>query len=146
VPANALLAALEAAPSGTWLRVNTNQFQDVWTPVAQRPAHRLHEPGEDHPRVEFVWIRTVTSSCSGGGRANFSGNEVYRFDVRSGLWRRASLPSSVWNPLGDGQYFAVDSRRTGVIARMTRNSCPRSIGSSFGGAVQRQASSCSRTA
>jgi hypothetical protein len=55
----------------------------------------------------------------GGGHANYSGNEVYRFDARSGLWQRASLPSDVWNPLGDSQYFAVDGPRNAPTSSHT---------------------------
>jgi len=121
-PANALLASLQAAPSGSWLRVNANQFQDVWTPVDQRPS----TPGYMNPaKIIHAWSSMAWDPNRdqlvfwGGGHANYSGNEVYRFDVRSGLWQRASLPSDVDNPLGDSQYFAVDGPRNAPTSSHT---------------------------
>jgi hypothetical protein len=55
----------------------------------------------------------------GGGHANYSGNEVYRFDSHSGRWERASLPSQVAAPLGDSQYFAIDGAFNAPIAAHT---------------------------
>jgi Ca2+-binding RTX toxin-like protein len=111
---NVLLTALQAAPSGSWLRVNANQFQDVWTPVDQRPA----TPGYQNPaKVIHAWSSMAWDPNRdrlvfwGGGHANYSGNEVYVFEARTGRWRRQSLPSDVWEPLADSQFFAVDGPR-----------------------------------
>jgi Ca2+-binding RTX toxin-like protein len=119
---NALLSALEAAPAGSWLRVNVNRFDDVWTPVGQRP----NTPGYLNPaKVIHAWSSMAWDSKRdrlifwGGGHANYSGNEVYAFDVRSGRWRRESLPSDVWAPLGDSQFFAVDGPRNAPTSSHT---------------------------
>ncbi len=82
---------------GSWLRVNQNRFQDVWTPTAQRSS-----PGAGSPRY-------VISAWSGGGYDNntgdfyvwggdngtYSGNEVYRWTAASLNWERLSLPSAI---------------------------------------------------
>ncbi len=119
---NALLTALEAAPAGSWLRVNVNRFDDVWTPVDQRP----NTPGYLNPaKVIHAWSSMAWDSSRdrlifwGGGHANYSGNEVYTFDVRSARWRRESLPSDVWEPLGDSQFFAVDGPRNAPTSSHT---------------------------
>jgi hypothetical protein len=39
--------------------------------------------------------------------------------VRSGRWRRESLPSEVWEPLGDSQFFAVDGPRNAPTSSHT---------------------------
>ena len=114
--------AISAAPEGSWLKVNQNRFSDVWTPAAQRPtalgftnpAKIIHAWGSmawDSNRRQLIFW--------GGGHANYSGNEVYRFDTHSGLWERASLPSQVVAPLGDKQYFAVDGAFNAPIAAHT---------------------------
>lgn len=119
---NALLTALESAPAGSWLRINMNRFEDVWTPVDQRP----HTPGYLNPaKVIHAWSSMAWDSNRdrlvfwGGGHANYSGNEVYAFDVRSARWRRESLPSDVWEPLGDSQFFAVDGPRNAPTSSHT---------------------------
>jgi hypothetical protein len=121
-PADAFLTALQAAVAGSWLRINENQFQDVWTPLEQRPS----TPAYENPaKVIHAWSSMAWDPNRrqlvfwGGGHANYSGNEVYRFDVRSGLWSRASLPSEVRNPLGDNQYFAVDGPRNAPTSAHT---------------------------
>ena len=35
-PGDALYDRIAAAPEGSWLKVNANRYEDVWTPVAQR--------------------------------------------------------------------------------------------------------------
>ena len=109
-----LMTLLAAAPEGSWVRLNRNRFSDVWVPAEQRPK----TPGYMNPaKVVFAWGSMAWDPNRaqlifwGGGHANYSGNEVYRFDARSGLWARASLPSDVTNPLGDNQFFAVDGPR-----------------------------------
>jgi len=106
-----LFRALEEMPEGSWRRVNRNRFQDVWVP----PAQRVNTPSFSEPsQVIHAWSSMAWDPNRrhlifwGGGHANYSGNEVYRFDANSMLWERASLPSDMHAPLGDGQYFAVD--------------------------------------
>jgi Ca2+-binding RTX toxin-like protein len=119
--ADALRAVLEIAPAGSWLRVNRNLFSDVWAPLAQRPP----AGGENPARVLFAWSSMAWDSNRdklvfwGGGHANYSGNEVYRFDARTLRWERASLPSAIYNPLGDQQWFAVDGPHGAPIAAHT---------------------------
>jgi hypothetical protein len=119
---NALRAALESAPAGAWLRINLNRFDEVWTPLEQRP----NTPGYLNPaKVIHAWSSMAWDSNRdrlifwGGGHANYSGNEVYTFDVRSARWRRESLPSDVWEPLGDSQFFAVDGPRNAPTSSHT---------------------------
>jgi hypothetical protein len=119
---NALLTALQAAPAGSWLRVNVNRFEDVWTPFDQRAT----TPSYMNPaKVIYAWSSMAWDSRRdrlvfwGGGHANYSGNEVYTFDVGSARWRRESLPSEVWEPLGDSQFFAVDGPRNAPTSSHT---------------------------
>jgi hypothetical protein len=119
---NVLLNALQVAPAGSWLRVNLNQFQEVWTPVGQRAS----TPSYQSPaKVVHAWSSMAWDPNRdqlifwGGGHANYSGNEIYRFDVRSAKWQRASLPSEVRNPLGDNRYFAFDGPRNAPTSAHT---------------------------
>jgi Ca2+-binding RTX toxin-like protein len=118
---DALMAKLESAAEGSWLRVNRNLFSEVWAPRAQRPI-----PGGANPaRIIFAWSSMAWDSNRsklvfwGGGHANYSGNEVYRFDARTLLWERASLPSAIYDPLGDQQWFAIDGPHGAPIAAHT---------------------------
>jgi len=108
---SALLDVLKASKEGSWVRVNLNEFRDVWPTLDQIP----YTPGYLRPaKVIFAWGSMAWDSNRdqlifwGGGHANYSGNEVYRFDTKSLLWQRASLPSDMVELLGDSQYFAVD--------------------------------------
>ena len=74
---------IAAAPEGSWLLVNQNRFRDVWPSAAQQPA----TPSYLNPaKVIFCWSSMAWDPNRdqlifwGGGHANYSGNEVYRFD------------------------------------------------------------------
>ena len=116
-----LLQLLMTAPEGSWIKINLNEFSDVWTPLEQRPPLGYNNPA----KILFAWSSMAWDSNRnqlifwGGGHANYAGNEVYRFDVRTRLWQRASLPSAVHNPLGDKQFFAIDGPDSAPTAAHT---------------------------
>ncbi len=90
-----------------WVRLNTNSFQDVWTPAELRA-------GNGNPRsVIQAWSAATWDSnrndyiFTGGGHANYGGNEVYRWSSATLEWERASLPSEIVNVQGS-QYETVD--------------------------------------
>ena len=152
--ANALLAALQAAPAGSWLRVNSNQFQDVWTPIDQRPS----TPGYMNPAKiihawsSMAWDPTAIAWCSGA--------VVTRTTRAMRCTRSTSAPGA-----GGANRCPVKWRnRSGTVSSLrsmvramrqrprtrttTRNSCHSSIASSRLVAPSSTASrsSCSRTA
>ncbi len=120
--ADPLLALLEDAPEGSWTRLNVNEFKDVWTPYEQRPQTVIDM---NPARVLFAWSSMAYDSNRGqlifwgGGHSNYSGNEVYRFDLKTRRWERASLPSDVVAPLGDNQFFSVDGPLSAPTAAHT---------------------------
>jgi len=90
-----------------WVKLNTNNFQDVWTPSELRA-------GNGNPRsVIQAWGSATWDSnrhdyvFTGGGHANYGGNEVYRWSSSTLEWERASLPSELVNVQG-AQYETVD--------------------------------------
>ncbi|MCV2217544.1 hypothetical protein [Thauera sp. Sel9] len=92
-----LTALVEAQEPGTWMRVNENQFQNVWTPTAQRST-----PGAGSPRyVISAWSGGAYDSNTGdfyvwgGDNGTYSGNEVYRWTASTLNWERLSLPSAI---------------------------------------------------
>lgn len=97
-PVSSLLTEMvESQAPGTWLRVNQNQFQDVWTPKAQRSS-----PGAGSPKyVISAWSGGGYDSNTGdfyvwgGDNGTYSGNEVYRWRAASLSWERLSLPSAI---------------------------------------------------
>jgi len=93
--ATPLTDALNEMPPNSWRRLNLNQFQDVWTPPAQRPT--TASPGTNIS----AWSGAAWDSRRkhllvwGGDIGDEQGNEVYLFDTTSGLWKRGSLPSQI---------------------------------------------------
>ena len=98
--ASSLLPQLLQMPQNSWLRVNANLYSDVWTPPDLEP---LDQDGVTHTpsKIILAWSGFAWDSnrgdliIYGGGHANYSGNDVYRWHASSLLWERASLPSDV---------------------------------------------------
>ena len=108
---SALLATISALPEGAWLRANTNNFSDVWAPAELRP---LDNGGNPTPsRIIGAWSSFDWDSkradliIYGGGHANYSGNDVYRWRASSRQWERMSLPSEVKQD-SSKNYVAID--------------------------------------
>lgn len=100
---------LTAIPENTWVRMNLNHFQDVWT------AHDNRANGGNRipDAVVGAWSSMAWDSKRGdlifwgGGHANYPGNEVYRWHSDTLEWERASLPSEV-TEVANNRYEAVD--------------------------------------
>ena len=110
---DALRNRIAEAPEGSWLKVNANRFEEVWTPVSQRA--RVNDVAFGSPRKIIAAWASMTWDPNrsqliiwGGGHANYAGNEVYRFDAADLRWHRASLPSAVRAPFDDRRFFTVD--------------------------------------
>ncbi len=98
-----------------WVKLNTNNFQDVWAPAELRA-------GNGNPRsVIQAWGAATWDSnrndyiFTGGGHANYGGNEVYRWSSTTLEWERASLPSEIVNIEGS-QYETIDGYESTPIS------------------------------
>jgi hypothetical protein len=98
-----------------WVKLNTNSFQDVWAPAELRA-------GNGNPRsVIQAWGAATWDSnrndyiFTGGGHANYGGNEVYRWSSTTLEWERASLPSEIVNIEGS-QYETIDGYESTPIS------------------------------
>lgn len=108
----ALLDRIRATPEGSWVKVSTNgDFATVYTPEDLRPLKLSSNP---EPGViiqawsGFAWDPNRGDLLLyGGGHANYSGNDVYRWRSSSLRWERASLPSEIL-PIGGAAYMAID--------------------------------------
>ncbi len=94
-----LLDILEATAEGDWVRVNLNFYNDVWAPPELQPLKGL---GPSSPsKIISAWSSFAWDSnrgdlvLFGGGHANSTGNDVYRWRGTTRLWERASLPSEI---------------------------------------------------
>ncbi|MEY3122111.1 MAG: hypothetical protein RI993_936 [Pseudomonadota bacterium] len=94
-----LLGVVTDMPEGTWKKVNLNSFSEAWTPPELRPLKGSGNPPPD--KIILAWSSFAWDSnrgdllLYGGGHANYTGNDVYRWRSRSLKWERASLPSEI---------------------------------------------------
>lgn len=117
-----LKSLLSGIPEGSWIKVNLNAFSTVWTPPDRRPLVSLSNPSPSKlisawssmawdPNLGDLWL-------FGGGHANYSGNDVYRWRGTTRLWERASLPSEV-NQDDRGTWKTVDGQDNAPIGAHT---------------------------
>jgi Bacterial Ig domain len=124
VTGSSLMERIASAPAGSWIKVNINRFEDVWTPVAQR-AGLNDVPMGDPRKIITAWGAMTWDDNRrqliiwGGGHADYAGNDVYRFDAGTLRWERASLPSAVVAPFGDARFFTVDGPSSSPMSSHT---------------------------
>lgn len=104
---------LALAPENSWVKLNANRYDDVWTPLEQRPAPPdAPSVGAPHSIIA-AWSSMAWDSnrgniiIYGGGHANYPGNEVYFWESSTRNWVRASLPSEV-KQIAGGHYESID--------------------------------------
>ncbi len=107
-----LLEIITQMPEGTWKKVNANSFSEVWTLPELRPLNLSSNPPPS--KLISAWSSFAWDSnrgdliLYGGGHANYSGNDVYRWRSRDLKWERASLPSQVTVIAGTAASTAID--------------------------------------
>jgi hypothetical protein len=119
---SALIGIVASIPEGSWAKVNLNLFSDVWTPPDLRPGFYGSPPA----RIIGAWSSFAWDPnrgdliIFGGGHANYSGNDVYRWRGSTRRWQRASLPSEVKQPdTGVATFFTVDGPDRAPISSHT---------------------------
>ena len=98
--ADVLTDVLGSMAQNSWQRINLNQIQDVWTPLAQRPTTAASPASNISAWSGAAWDSTRKNLMIWGGdqgwdQASEEGNEFYIFDATTGLWERGSLPSRI---------------------------------------------------
>jgi len=100
-PLPGLVGLLNTIPEGGWVRVNLNQFRDVWPPAAQLTIDKNSGGVRTPDGIIAAWSGFAWDPnrgdliLYGGGHANYGGNEVYRWHGTTRSWERASLPSEI---------------------------------------------------
>ncbi|MCB1792632.1 MAG: hypothetical protein KDJ24_20150, partial [Gammaproteobacteria bacterium] len=102
-----LLDILDSTPEGDWVRVNLNFYQDVWAPSELQPLKGLTVSSPS--KIIGAWSSFAWDSkrgdllIYGGGHANSTGNDMYRWRGTTRMWERASVPSEIFilDPLRD---------------------------------------------
>ena len=117
-----LIGLIAALPEGGWAQASLNSYSSAWTPPDLRPLVGQGNP--DPMRIILAWSGFAWDPnrgdllLFGGGHANYSGNDVYRWRGTTRRWERAALPSEVkqdsffnWPPI-DGWDAAPASAHT----------------------------------
>ncbi|MFV0278222.1 MAG: hypothetical protein ACK5HY_13705, partial [Parahaliea sp.] len=121
---------LSNTPENGWVQLNINRYEEVWTPLDQRPRPS-DAPSVGSPRsIIGAWSSMSWDNNRGqliffgGGHANYPGNEIYRWDASSLRWHRASLPSEVYRSPNTSAavYYAVDGLYNAPAAAHTYDS------------------------
>lgn len=110
-----LISILRSTPENGWVRVNNNQFQDVWTPEGLLVSVSKASDSDpwDPRNLINAWSSSAWDSrrgdliLYGGGHANYAGNDVYRWRATTLNWERMSLPSDIAS-LGSYPWLTVD--------------------------------------
>ncbi len=109
----ALRSLITSMPQGGWAKVTQNAYSVVWTPLQLRPLVKSGNPTPH--KIISAWSGFAWDSgrgdliIYGGGHANYSGNDVYRWRSSTLQWERASLPSEIYKlPGSDAAYTAID--------------------------------------
>ncbi len=119
----ALLTIVAGMPEGTWAKVNSNRFSDVWTPADLRPLYGSVNPPPS--KIIEAWSGYAWDSnrgdllIYGGGHANYSGNDVYRWRARDLKWERAALPSEIHRWGSTAYFWAIDGADAAPAAAHT---------------------------
>ncbi len=121
-----LISILRTTPENGWVRVNNNQYQDVWTPTELLVStDKVPDSNPWGPRgiiaawSGFAWdSRRGDLIIYGGGHANYAGNEVYRWRATTLNWERMSLPSDI-SSLGSYPWLTVDGPNASPQAHHT---------------------------
>src|SRR5262247_3586120 len=85
-----LLPLLLQTPANGWLLANANLYRDVWTPPDLEPLVGSSTP--EPSRIILAWSGFGWDTnrgdliLYGGGHANYSGNDVYRWRSSTLLW------------------------------------------------------------
>jgi hypothetical protein len=107
-----LLAQIEATPAGEWRKVSQNLYSDVWTPLDLRPLNGSTPSSPS--KIILAWSgfgwdsRRGDLILYGGGHANSSANDVYRWRSSSLFWERAALPSEITRIFNTSAFMAID--------------------------------------
>ncbi len=121
-----LISILRSTPENGWVRVNNNQFQNVWPPTGLLVStNKAPDSVPWGPRgivaawSSFAWdSRRGDLILYGGGHANYGGNELYRWRATTLKWERMSLPSDI-SSLGPYPWLTVDGPNASPQAHHT---------------------------
>lgn len=119
VISQALWDKLSAITEGGWGRLNDNSFAAV-APAPSDAASYGTPMSVIQAWSSMAWDSNRNDLIFwGGGHANYSGNEVYRFDTDTLTWERASLPSRVTDTAHPAVFETVDGPAHSPISSHT---------------------------
>jgi hypothetical protein len=117
-----LLPLLMQMPENSWLKANAGPYSAAWTPDDLEPLDNgvTHTPAKIIlPWSGFAWDSNRGDIILwGGGHANYSGNDVYRWHSGTLLWERAALPSEIRSDPVVG-FLAIDGPDNAPISSHT---------------------------
>ena len=129
LPLDRALDLLAAAPENSWVKLNTNRFDDAWSPADLRKSYPYGAGDATDPadRILGAWAAAAYDStghrfvCFGGGHANSECADVYQWSVESGQWSLAFNGARIVLTDPFPRYRAVDGNSSPVSAHCYGN-------------------------
>ncbi len=94
---SAFMDMVATAEEGTWITVPGN-FNDVWPDLDELPARVTTPKAIIAAWGAMAWNPNAGQILiTGGGHANYSGNDVYAWSIATLSWSRLSLPTKTYH-------------------------------------------------
>lgn len=125
---NAVLDLIRDAPENSWVQLNTNTFQDAWSPADARQAYPYTGVGAEIPEpILGKWGSMGWDSARsraivfGGGHANIGLNEVYYFSAYDRKWHLGFNATRIVQVNSYPTYRSVDGNKSPVSSHTYAN-------------------------
>lgn len=125
---NEVLNLILAAPDNSWIKLNTNTFQDAWSPSDLRQAYPYTGVGAESPEPilgkwgSMGWdSRRSRAIVFGGGHANIGLNEVYHWSAYTRQWSNSFRATRLHLVNSYPTYRSVDGNATPISSHTYAN-------------------------
>lgn len=125
---HAILNLIAAAPANSWIKLNTNTFQDAWPPADARQGYPYIGGSTESPSAilgkwgSMGWdSRRSRAIIFGGGHANIGLNEVYHFSAYDRQWHLSFYSTRLHLVNAYPTYRSVDGNKSPISSHTYAN-------------------------